>query len=247
MTKVLKYELKNDLEISFENENLILYFDIQSAEKLNINLKDGKYDVVINFNNSSALNFKNIINATENAEISTTFISLCDVDLSQVTDFNIGVDSSLKLVSSYYVKSNKKVILNCYNKGLRSHVDMDNSCIVAENGNLYMDVVGKIFHKASGSSSHQKTRCLTVGDVKNAKVNPLLLIDENDVEASHAMALGTIDSEQLFYMQTRGLNYNQCISLLFESYLMPNLEHINDEEFKDFISEIVKKRLVLNA
>lgn len=246
MTKVLNFEATNDLQLSFKNEKLIIYIDIKNSLKLEINLINGKYDLIINIDNIDPIEFENIINANENAEISTTFISLNTGKLKQNTDFNIGLDSSLNLKSSYYANGEKKVILNCFNKDLRSHIIMDNSCVVDSGGDFFMDVVGKIFNKASGSSNHQKTRCLTIGDVKNAKVNPLLLIDENDVEASHAMALGTIDIEHLFYMQSRGLDYNNCIRLLFESYLMPDLSHIDNEKIKDLIITLVKKRLSLD-
>lgn len=243
MTNLEKIQFNSDLTIQAKDESKIYYIDVYQSGNLTIDLRKGKYDIIINFENKEDIVFRNTIQTSEGAEVTTTFIGLAKASLDQQTNFNIGVDSSLKLISSYYVENDKKVILNCYNTDKRSHVEMDNSCVVSSKGNLSMDVVGKILHGASGSSSHQTTRCLTVGDVKNAKVNPLLLIDENDVEASHAMALGTIDQEHLFYMQTRGLTYQECIRLLFESYLMPDLEHIADKDLKETIYEEIRKKV----
>ena len=39
----------------------------------------------------------------------------------------------------------------------------------------------------------------------HAEAVPVLCIDEHDVKASHAMTLGQPDEEQLYYLQTRGI------------------------------------------
>lgn len=83
---------------------------------------------------------------------------------------------------------------------------------------------------------HHPARCLTIGEINQANAQPLLVIDENDVTASHATSLGTIDPEQLFYLQTRGLSFEDSIKLLFESYLIKDLDFIHDHQV-DYIRE----------
>ena len=56
------------------------------------------------------------------------------------------------------------------------------------------------------AQSHQTTRVLTLGKDHTAKVIPLLLIDENEVKASHALSIGQPDEEQLYYLCSRGLS-----------------------------------------
>lgn len=36
--------------------------------------------------------------------------------------------------------------------------------------------------------------------------NPILLIDEDDVEAGHAASVGRVDPEQLYYLMSRGIS-----------------------------------------
>ena len=61
---------------------------------------------------------------------------------------------------------------------------------------------------------------------------PLLLIDENDVKASHALTIGQPDEDQLYYLQSRGLTTKQAVGLLSIGYFLPVIELIDNEEEK---------------
>ena len=70
-----------------------------------------------------------------------------------------------------------------------------------------------------------------------------LLIDENDVQASHATTLGRVDEDQLYYMQSRGLTQKQCTSLISTGYLMPVTRFIEDETLKTKLQEEMERKI----
>ena len=72
---------------------------------------------------------------------------------------------------------------------------------------------------------------------------PQLLIDENDVEASHATSVGSVDENQLFYMQTRGLTKNEVLSLIAVGYLSFITDVIDDEELKNSIIDHIENKV----
>jgi Fe-S cluster assembly protein SufD len=73
-------------------------------------------------------------------------------------------------------------------------------------------------------------------------VLPKLFIDNNDVQAGHAQSIGQVDAEQLYYLQTRGLNRDEATKLIVYGYLYPVAEVIADEKLRElFLDEIREK------
>ena len=70
-----------------------------------------------------------------------------------------------------------------------------------------------------------------------------LMIDENDVQASHAMSIGRVDEDQLYYMMSRGLSVQQCTSLISTGYLMPITKVIENEELRNMLAEEMERKI----
>jgi len=63
----------------------------------------------------------------------------------------------------------------------------------------------KIRHDAKGSVAFQTNRNLTLSPGAWAESVPNLDIETNDVKCSHASAIGPVDEEQRFYLESRGI------------------------------------------
>lgn len=101
---------------------------------------------------------------------------------------------------------------------------------------------GNIKKGCTGAQSHQETRVLTLEHNALNKVIPLLLIDENDVKASHALSIGQPDAQQMYYLQSRGLTPAQAMGLLSIGYFMPVLSLVdNDEKRQELIDQMERQ------
>ena len=109
---------------------------------------------------------------------------------------------------------------------------MKNFSVLLDKGQYEMVANGNIKKGCVEAQSHQATRVLTLGQGHKTKVIPLLLIDENDVKASHALTIGQPDEDQLYYLQSRGLTTKQAVGLLSVGYFLPVIELIDNEEEK---------------
>ena len=107
-----------------------------------------------------------------------------------------------------------------------------NFAVLSDNGLYEMKANGNISKGCKQAQSHQSTRVLTLGQGHSAKVTPLLLIDENDVKASHALSIGQPDEDQLYYLQSRGLTIAQALGLLSIGYFLPVIDMVKDEDQK---------------
>jgi len=151
--------------------------------------------------------------------------------------------ASAYVSSASLVSTKKSMVMDVVNHAPHTYGHMRNFAIVQEGGRLYIDAVGKIVKGASHSESHQQSRAMCLGGKQTANIIPELLIDENEVQASHAMSIGRMDEQQLYYMQTRGLDEKACISLLSAGYLMPITEFINNDTLKEVLHKEMEMKL----
>lgn len=91
--------------------------------------------------------------------------------------------------------------------------------VVMPGGNLSLKGNIRIGKNASGAQAFLRHQILLVGDNSQAISVPELEIENNDVIASHASAIGPIDQSQLFYLMSRGFSYQSAIKLIIKSFL----------------------------
>ena len=100
--------------------------------------------------------------------------------------------------------------------------------------------IGQINHGAYGSDSQQEGRLMTVGEKAQGTVNPLLIIDENDVNAGHAASVGQYDPEELYYLLSRGITKQQARKILVYNFIAPVVHELNDNFQKMVVAAVEK-------
>lgn len=111
--------------------------------------------------------------------------------------------------------------------------EIKNFAVLMDDGHYEMVANGNITKGCFDAHSHQATRVLTLGKNHITKCIPLLLIDENDVRASHALSVGQPDEDQMYYLQSRGLTKKQAIGLLSVGYLLPVIKMVEDSSLQE--------------
>ena len=154
---------------------------------------------------------------------------------------NEGAVATVK--SATLCQSNKNFIIDCISEAPHTEGLIENYSVVLNNGNYKMEATGWIKKGAYGSKSHQTSRALTFDDNQRATILPKLLIDENDVEASHATSVGQIDENQLVYLQSRGLTERQVMSLITIGYLTPIADFIENEELQKRLHDEIESKV----
>lgn len=123
-----------------------------------------------------------------------------------------------------------------------SHAEINCNAIVLDHASLTLEVVGHIAHGFSKSETHQASHIMNLGDNLKGIVYPKLLIDENDVAASHAASVGQPNEEHIYYLQSRGLSRLDALKLITMGYLTPIVQDVKDESIrKELEAEIEMK------
>lgn len=83
---------------------------------------------------------------------------------------------------------------------------------------------------------------MTVGETTHGTVNPVLLIDENDVNAGHAASVGQYDLDELYYLLSRGIPIMQARKILVYDFISPVMQ-----EFDKRIQKIITAAIEMGS
>ena len=103
---------------------------------------------------------------------------------------------------------------------------------------------GKIFvnPEAQKTDGYQLSKAILLDETSEFNAKPELEIYADDVKCSHGSASGNLDENSIFYLMSRGLNYQQSRELLINGFLIDVIEKITDQEIKDLIKNIMNIR-----
>ena len=92
--------------------------------------------------------------------------------------------------------------------------------------------------KAHGCDSSQSNMNLILSDDARVYTRPQLKIDADDVSCGHGATVGQIDSEQINYLQTRGLSKAEATLLLLKGFIIDGLKGFSLLDDKSFIDHL---------
>ena len=225
--KVLK-DVKLDLVLKFDSEiKLNIKINIEKNTKLDLNIyseiDSGKIQYKYNLGEFSTCNVLKYNN-------SNTLKEMIKIDLNGIKssiNYNFKTISNDKETYDYYIYHNyKNAISNIKNNGV---------CI--DDGNITYQVSTFIPKDNIECIANQNNRIINLTNNK-CEIKPNLYIDCDDVEASHSALIGKFSDEEMFYMQSRGLDKDTALKLLINGFLSSD---INDKIILNKINKNIKK------
>ena len=100
---------------------------------------------------------------------------------------------------------------------------------------------GKIFvnSEAQKTDGYQLSKAILLDETSEFNAKPELEIYADDVKCSHGSASGSLNENSIFYLMSRGLNYQQSKELLINGFLLDVVEKITDSEIKNLIKNMI--------
>ncbi|MBA8761133.1 Fe-S cluster assembly protein SufD [Staphylococcus coagulans] len=115
--------------------------------------------------------------------------------------------------------------------------------VMKENASSIFNGIGHIKHGGSGSAANQESRVLMLSEHARGDANPILLIDEDDVEAGHAASVGRVDPEQLYYLMSRGISQREAERLVIHGFLDPVVRELPIEDVQRQLREVIELKI----
>lgn len=167
-----------------------------------------------------------------------------DADTERKTAIYLQEPGAYALLASTTLAANRKnYAMQVVNAAPHTYGDIHNYAVLLDGGSLTIDAIGKIVKGAYRSESHQTSRAMSFAENQKATILPELLIDEDDVQASHAMSMGSVDEDILYYMESRGLRREDCVALIARGYLLPIADTLDNEQLQNDLRNELERKL----
>lgn len=133
-------------------------------------------------------------------------------------------------VNAHHKTKSTKSLISCY--GIAS----DQAVIRFEGASL-------IERGCVHSSTRQEAKAILFDRYSQGHCSPVLKIEENEIEASHAASVGRVNDDHLFYLTSRGLTKDEAKRLIVLGYLKPIVDYFHDEKIKEDILKRIEERV----
>ncbi|SMO70230.1 Fe-S cluster assembly protein SufD [Melghirimyces algeriensis] len=126
-----------------------------------------------------------------------------------------------------------------------SHTESDITArgVMKDQAQSILNGITKIEKGAVRANGVQAEKVLMLSREARGDANPILLIDENDVQAGHAASVGRIDPIQMFYLMSRGLSRREAERLIIFGFVGPVLDTIPFESLKKRMTDVIERKL----
>ncbi len=202
--------LKNYKVDKFKNDNLKYSFN---------NIEQEANSVSETFILSSGSNFlKNEVNSNLKGEYSSAFVNgIFSLNENQQHEIRTTINHLVENTKSYQLI---KSVLGKHSKA-------------AYQGKIFVN------SKAQKTDGYQLSKAILMDETSEFNAKPELEIYADDVKCSHGSASGSLNENSIFYLMSRGLNYQQSKELLINGFLLDVVEKITDSEIKNLIKNMI--------
>ena len=202
--------LKNYKLDKFKNDNLKYSFN---------NIDQEANSVSETFILSSGSNFfKNEVNCNLKGEYSSAFVN-------GVFSLKENQQHEIRTIINHLVENTKSYQL------IKSVLGKNSKA--AYQGKIFVD------SKAQKTDGYQLSKAMLLDETSAFNAKPELDIYADDVKCSHGSASGSLNENSIFYLMSRGLNYQQSKELLINGFLLDVVEKITDSEIKNLIKNMI--------
>ena len=212
------------------------------------------FNILIN-KNSNLKNYIFDLNKNQNLRYSFT-----NIDIYENSNSENFIYSSGSKFSKYEINSNLKekyssaFINGIINLDKNNHHEIKtNINHLAENTKSYQLIKsvlndkstgvyqGKIFvnDQAQKTDGYQLSKALLLNENTEFNGKPELEIYADDVKCSHGSTSGNLDENSIFYLMSRGLNYDQAKKLLIDGFINDVIEKITNIEIQKYLKEAI--------
>jgi Fe-S cluster assembly protein SufD len=258
---VIGKDVSNNVTIN-KDSYIVINEEVQSTN-IEFNILDCKATIIdmggginknFNFKNSrvtlieliNSVRINKLVLNNENSNIEYNVIDLYDNDINyeiESKSVSEGSVTKVNIASVCYKDRSKNYIVNTSN--IKSNTVNEISCfgIVKDKSILNYDVTSFIEKGAKKSVVRQNSNILLFDECSLGKNNPILVIEENDVKASHGSSIGKIDDDTMFYLCSRGLTKNEATNLICLGKIEYLIKKIEDEKIKELLINRFKERM----
>ncbi len=96
---------------------------------------------------------------------------------------------------------------------------------------------------AQETDTYLQTHQILLSPKAKGDAIPSLIVETDNVKASHGGTVGELDQDQIFYMMTRGLSRGEAVRVLVEGYFEEVVQRLEDPGLEDLVRRRIAEKL----
>lgn len=261
-TVIIKYRsidsksIIDEINFNLEEEsklNVLLIYKLNNDEihdgSINIYLKDNASLnlTVINESSTKNVNIQDFnSNLTSNSNLKINVIDFYGSKRIYRSNGISDYRSSNNINMIFAGKSDELIDINfaLSNKGKHSKNNINVEGCLFDKSNKHFKGTIDFLEGSDSSIGKEKERTLLLSNDAVSKSLPIMLCHEENVEGSHAVSTGKPDLEKLFYLQSRGISYNDALNMMIKanfSFILKEVPEDISEYVETFINTYFDK------
>lgn len=191
-----------------------------------------------------------IIESNENISIkvdenlSNNFLYLIDAKNDLNFDINLTLTNNssiyLNIITFSYNDSKVNINVNTISQDDNIHIVINNHNFGFDNSLINVAIKSTIINNAKNNQVYQNILGFLMSESTTIKGQPILEIQTEQVIAKHSLKIGSLDKDEVFYLQTKGFSVNLAKKILIDSLIKKILCEF--PEVTSLINDIIKKR-----
>lgn len=157
----------------------------------------------------------------------------------------IGDDSAADFEAVYFGDGNRKLDFNyvIHQRGKRTQATMNVRGALTDKSDKIFRGTLDFQRGAKGSTGHELEEVIILSSGTRNRSVPLMLAAEDEVDGHHAVSVGRLDEEKIFYLMSRGLDKSEAERLIVEAAFNPVIEKVSNEKLREELLENLRQRL----
>ncbi len=228
--------------IALDNEIKSLELDVD--EDLNIEVSNNSILTLKLLSSSKIENLNIQANLGENSQLLVFFadFSHCDFKLKSNVNLNgINASCTWHLATLASGKSSKEFDVSFLHNEGSTKALMDNYGVSKDESKIVFSGVNHIKKNSKHCVTSQNAKIIVFDKEAHGVASPILKIDENEVQASHAAIVGRLNDDHMFYLMSRGLSKADARDIIMRGYLEPIKKQFNEAN-QNKIDELLKEK-----
>lgn len=206
-------------------DNTDLFIDIESLElskiNFNINVNHNINMFIYSHGLESKIKYNYKITSKAHCDVvkynhTQSVKEMVDIVLNQKY---ASINYNMKSIGIKHESYDYVIHHNCKN----TISNIKNNCVNKE-GNMSIQISGYVPKDIAGCVCNQSNRIINLTN-KKCEIRPNLFIDCDDVSANHSALIGKFSDEEMFYLNSRGINEIDSTNLLIKGFLLSGIEN----------------------
>lgn len=153
-----------------------------------------------------------------------------------------GIGSAFTLDVGYLtVNQTLDMSLLVKHQGEQTQSDINLEGLIGDQGKKVFRGTIDLQHGAHGAVGQEQETVLLLGENLQNLTLPVLLCGQEDVKGSHGAAIGELDEETLFYLNSRGIDRKTAERMMTDAKIQRIIQKIKQKDIADQVSTMIEE------